>query len=366
MRYIPIEQVRSGMILGKAIYASGGKMLLADQSIIKEEYVKRLHTIGIQGIYIQDDFSKEIEINDIITPEFKNKAVEFIKGMFMWNPNDYKENFKIATRLQDIMSELVDQIIENQDVQVNVIDLKNYDEYTYLHSINVAVLAVVTGVAMGLEKEELNLLAVAGILHDIGKRFISRDLLNKEGKLSKEEMKLLRDHSKDGYYYIKENFNLPIKSYIGILDHHERYDGSGYPSRKAGQKISLFGRILAVVDVYDALVSNRPYHKAISPSEAWEYLIGGSSTQFDPQVVMAFSKKIAIYPVGTHVRLSNNLSGIVVKNYLGFNLRPRIKIFSDSETPIYIDLKNDIDSRNITIVDSLQNSPMDFIMQKVV
>ena len=366
MRYIPTEQVKAGMVLGKTIYGVGGKMLLVEQSIIKEEYIKRLNHIGIQGCYIQDDFSKEIEINDIITPELKNKAVCYIKGMFLEHSDDYKENLKISIDLQNLMSELVDQIVENKDVQVNIIDLKNYDEYTYLHSINVAVIAVVTGVALGLSKEELNLLGISGILHDVGKRFISKEILNKEEKLTKEEIKQIRDHSKDGYHYIRENFNLPIKSYIGILDHHERYDGSGYPNRKEGQKISLFGRILAVVDVYDALVSNRSYHTAILPSEAWEYLLGGSSTQFDPKVVRAFSKKIAIYPLGTQVKLSNNLSGIVVKNYMGYNLRPKIKLFSDFETPIYIDLKNDADSINITIIDSVQSSSIDFIMQKVV
>ena len=366
MRYIPTEHVKAGMILGKTVYGSGSELLLIEKSIIKEDYIKRLRRIGIQGLYIQDDFSSEIKIEEVVTPELKSKAVSFIKGMFLDESDDFKKNLKSSIDLLYLMTELVDQIFENKDVQVNVIDLKNYDEYTYLHSINVAVLSVVTGLALGLSKEELILLGIAGILHDVGKRFISTELLNKEEELTKEDWKQIKEHSKDGYHYIRENFNLPIKSYIGILDHHERYDGNGYPNKKEGQKISLFGRILAVADVYDALVSNRPYHKAILPSDAWEYLLGASGSQFDPQVVEAFSKKVAIYPLGTQVNLSNKLSGIVVKNYLGYSLRPKIKIFSDSDVPVYIDLKNDVDTRNITIVGFSHNSPVDFIMRKVV
>lgn len=366
MRYISTEHVKTGMILGKTIYGIDGKMLLAQYSIIKEEYIKRLNLIGIQGIYIKDDFSAEIEINEIITPELKNEAVRYIKGIFLDQSEDPLEYLKSTINLQELMSQLVEEILGNKEVQVNIIDLKNHDEYTYLHSINVAILAVVTGVALGLSKEELSLLGIAGALHDVGKRFVSKELLNKKGKLTNEEMKLIRNHSIEGYYYVRENFVFPAKSYIGILDHHERYDGSGYPNRKEGNKISLFGRILAVVDVYDALISNRPYHTAILPSEAWEYLLGGSGTQFDPQVVIAFSKKVAIYPLGTEVSLSNNISGIIVENYIGYSLRPKIKIFSDSDTPVYIDLKNDAGCRNITIVGSMHSSPMDYIKRKVV
>lgn len=365
MRYIPTEHVKSGMVLGKTLYGTGNRILLSQYSILKEEYISRLQHIGIQGLYIQDDFSSEVEISDIITPQLKNKAVNQIKAMFIDESDDHKENYKKSIELQEIMSEIVEQILENKEVQVNVIDLKSYDEYTYLHSINVAVLAVVTGFALNLPKEELNFLGIAGILHDIGKRFVSTDILRKPGKLTEDEFKRVKEHSIDGYHYIRENFNIPIKSYGGILDHHERYDGSGYPHKKIGKHISLFGRILAVVDVYDALVSNRPYHKAILPSEAWEYLLGGSGTQFDPQVVQAFSKKIAIYPLGTQVVLSNQMSGIVVKNYSGYNLRPKIKIFTDSDEALYLDLKNDKNNRNITIVGSMQSSPVDYFIRKV-
>jgi HD-GYP domain-containing protein (c-di-GMP phosphodiesterase class II) len=140
---------------------------------------------------------------------------------------------------------------------------------------------------------------------------------------------------------------------MGILDHHEKYDGGGYPNNLKGDKISLYGRIISVADVYDALTSDRSYRKALLPSDAMEYIMGSTTTLFDPNVVKVFVKKIAAYPIGTCVKLSNGLTGIVVQNYENFCMRPRIRIFKDHDkevNPYEIDLA-DFKTLNITVIE---------------
>jgi HD-GYP domain-containing protein (c-di-GMP phosphodiesterase class II) len=211
------------------------------------------------------------------------------------------------------VSTIVDDIIQNKDVMVNVIDLKVYDDYTYYHSLNVAILAVAIGLGIGLNRETLNALGISAVLHDIGKRFVPKDILEKKGSLTAEEFDVIKEHSQIGYSYIRENLNLSSVSNVAILQHHERYDGSGYPFGKKEQNITPFARILSVVDVYDALTSKRPYHEPRLPHLALEYIEQESGKLFDPHVTKVFLKKIAPYPVGTDVELSNGYRGLVVE-----------------------------------------------------
>ena len=202
---------------------------------------------------------------------------------------------------------------------------------------------------------EVNLykLGLSAILHDIGKVFVPKLVLNKPGRLTDEEFLIMQTHSTQGYQYLKRDYDIPMASYIGVLQHHERYNGSGYPLKLRGEKIHLFGRIIAITDVYDALISNRPYRKAMLPSDAFEYILANSSILFDPALVNSFTKKIAAYPVGTIIQLSNGYTGIVMENHTDSVIRPKVKIFQHGiryVTPYIIDLRNNMDYLNVKIV----------------
>ena len=133
---------------------------------------------------------------------------------------------------------------------------------------------------------------------------------------------------------------------------YERYDGTGYPNQKAGTDISLFGRIVAIADVYDAITSDRPYRKGILPSKAMEYIMGGSGYHFDFDLISIFTRKIAAYPLGTCIKLSNGLIGIVVENYPDACTRPKIRLIDEtSEGVHYINLRDDFRNNNLTIVE---------------
>jgi HD-GYP domain-containing protein (c-di-GMP phosphodiesterase class II) len=205
----------------------------------------------------------------------------------------------------------------------------------------------------------LTRLGLSAILHDIGKIFINKKIINKPGVLTDEEFEEMKKHSQLGFDYAKEKFQLPPASYTGIIDHHEKFNGMGYPNRKSGSQISLFGRIITLADVFDALSSERPYRPAMKPSEAMEYIMGNSDTMFDPKIASIFIRKIAPYPVGTTVKLSNDCTAIVLENYESVCLRPRVRVIKDNGTdvkPYELDLKNDFSVLNVVIEDVVNDA----------
>lgn len=358
MRFVPAHCIREDMVLGKSIYGQNGELLLAAGNVILHKYIKKILELGFNGIYIEDENSKDIEVVNIISEELRLKTVKTIKDVFIGieNTTDRPNSSKIVLQnsikeSRRLILDIIQEIIDNKSVMVNMIDLKLYDDYTFFHSVNTTVLSLVLGVATGLNKDDLTKLGMAALFHDIGKIFIQKDILNKEGKLTDEEFEIMKKHSEFGFKYAKGTFHLPIHVCIGIYQHHEKYDGSGYPEKTVGDKISLFGRIIGLVDSYDALTSDRAFRKALLPSDAMEYIMAASGTLFDPELVFLFTRRVAAYPIGTYVKLSNGEVGIVIENYEDCCLRPRVKIISDIlNSEKYYNLKYDADRLNVTIV----------------
>ena len=352
MRFIPTYCLKEGMLLGKNLYNNKGGLLLKKGSELKMQYIDKIIELGFQGIYVEDHISKGIEIKNVIGEELRLTLVKGIKNIFI---NVEDGNFNIDSEIDTaskLVEDMIEELIENRNIMVNMIDIKLFDDYTFFHSVNVAVLSIILGISLNLNKEELYKLGVGALLHDIGKVFVGKDILNKKGKLTDEEFEKMKKHPREGYKYIKTRFDIPIKSYIAVLEHHEKYDGTGYPNNKIGKDICLFGRIIAIADVYDALTSKRPYRKALLPSEVMEYIMGSSGTHFDFELVNLFTRKVAAYPIGTCVKLSNGVTGIVVENFPDSCTRPKIKtIDSDNENPTYINLRDDFNNNNLTIVD---------------
>lgn len=353
MRFVPTYCLREDMVLGDNLYNNYGELMLAGGTVLTKEYVRAIHRLQYNGVYIEDDISKDIHILNIINDNVRAQTVKGIKDVFIHfekgNPKTAKTDMK---KVKQQIENIVDEIFANRHLMVNMVDMKVFDDYTYYHSVNVAVLSIVLGVALKMDRGELCNLGFAALLHDIGKVFVSREILNKAGKLTPSEFEEIKTHSLLGCNHIKKGYGVAASSYMGILDHHEKYEGGGYPHNLKGQNISWYGRIISIADVYDALTSDRPYRKAMLPSDAMEYVMASNNTQFDPKVVEVFVKKIAPYPIGTCVRLSNGLTGIVVQNYESLCMRPRVRIFMDNDRdvePYEIDLA-DNSMLNLTIV----------------
>lgn len=184
----------------------------------------------------------------------------------------------------------IDNIVEKN--KLLLMHLDNYDHYTYVHSQNVASYSVLLGQRFDLSDKELNDLGTGAILHDIGKIFTDKQILLKKDKLSENEFIKISKHAEMGYIFLKNNYLLPDPIFDVVLQHHERFNGSGYPNNLSNSKISLYSKIVSVCDVYDALVSERPYKKSTSSSEAIGSIKNNSGTLFDPFIVENFTSLI--------------------------------------------------------------------------
>lgn len=336
MRYVPTYCLRKGMVVGKDIYGNNNQILLRKGTEIAKNYIQKLKKYGFNGIYVDDSLSCDIEIKEIIDEKLRYEATKSLKDVFIMtdkNPEN-KERHKKLELLQLQIENIINDIIENKNLMINMVDLKTFDDYTFAHSVNVAILSIVIGISLDLNKDKLYRLGLGAFLHDIGKVFVGTEIVNKPAKLTADEFLKMKMHSEYGYDYLKKEFGMFAMSYKGVLDHHEKYDGTGYPANLKGDKISLFGRIIAIADVYDALISERPYRKGMLPSEAIEFIMSNSGLHFDPEIVRIFLRKVAPYPLGTCVKLSNGLIGIVIENYEDSCLRPKVRIFEENSNPV--------------------------------
>ena len=234
-----------------------------------------------------------------------------------------------AIELADVgpmVEEIAASVARNPSALINVARLKSKDEYTYMHSV--AVCALMINLARTLELNELLVreLGMAGLLHDLGKMAVPDPVLNKPGKLTEEEYAVVRKHPERGYDFLVQSEDAPAIAAEVVLHHHEKYDGTGYPHGLKGDEISLYARMGAICDVYDAITSNRPYKDGWAPAESIARMLEWNG-HFDPKLLDAFIRSIGIYPVGTLVRLRSNRLGLVVAENKRDPIRPRIKAF---------------------------------------
>lgn len=346
MLYVPLARLKVGEPLNGDIYhfSTSTLALIRKGQIVTPEMIEHMKHFGNKGVYMTEPGSVELPETPppMVSPELRGRLLYVIQSVFE------KKDFTPNDELRRASMELVDAITTRGDVLVNIADLKNYDDYTYRHSLSVAILSVAIGVQMKLSTFELNQLSLCALLHDIGKTGVPWELINKPAHLTDEEFDVVKKHSSLGLAYLRRHdFTDPLIC-DGVISHHERYDGSGYPNHLRGCDIPLFGRIISVADVFDALTSNRPYREPVSPADAAEYIMGNGNVAFDYQVVQAFLSMMEFYPVGSFVRLSNGELAVVLENVQP--LRPTVQM---AEPPYDIlDLFHESEFRNITITES--------------
>ena len=194
MRYLPIKKVEAGMVLAQDILDGQGVMLLGRHQILNQEQIENLDKMGYPGLYIDDKFSEEIEIAEVIKPSIHSKSLEIVHHLFI----DRMEEEDVSEQewqIREAVMQVVDSLLENEEVMYNMMSLKNYDDYTYFHSVNVGILSAVIGAHYGMDEYELRILTTAALLHDIGKKFLEIDILNARRALTEEE--------EESYYSIR-------------------------------------------------------------------------------------------------------------------------------------------------------------------
>jgi len=246
------------------------------------------------------------------------------------------EGFKDYSKLDkktvtDIGRGLVNSISNNQQVYASIQGIRRKDSYTYLHSIDVSILMILFGKSMNLASNEIEDIAIAGLLHDIGKTKIQDSILLKPEKLTADEEETMKNHTTYGYDILKNQ--LGYKEIIARIarEHHEKINGKGYPDGKRGETIHIFSKMVTICDIYDAITSERVYKKAMLPHVAVEYLMSIAGTHIDMDLVRQFIHNIAIYPMGTKVLLNTGEEGIVIKNNKNFPLRPVVQIIDSQK-----------------------------------
>lgn len=351
MIFIPTENLKPGMIMAKDIYMDLSFFpLLTKSQVLNDFMIQRLRIKEIPGVYVKSDFGDDIVVKSIIDDRVRQTTIIGMKDVFttLENTTEFtRDNFK---NVSNMAQDLVLEIISNDDLLINMIELKSYNNYTYYHSLCVSIISVVMGIKLGLEASDLNNLAICGLLHDIGKTMIPLEILDKPSTLTKEEFDIIKEHPSNARTLLESNRSVLYEMLNGIKGHHERFDGTGYPDGLSGHDIPLFSRILAIADVYDALTSQRSYRKACFPKDAIEYMMGCAETHFETELLNTFLQTVAVYPVGTLVMLSTGERAVVVKNYAENTLRPVIRILDeDGEHIREIDLLHDRDSMSLII-----------------
>lgn len=324
MRLVNINYVKDGSILARPVRSASGQVLLGDGIVLNGIYIARLKNLGYDTLFIQDERFKDIEIKYAISDKTKEAAYSAIRSVTTVLDKD--RNAAIDTNsVRCAVTSIIQDLLYSLDVLVNLTDILGYDEYTFHHSVNTTILALVLGMGKGYNQSKLLELGMGVLMHDVGKTYIGKEILNKEGLLTQEEFDEIKKHPVFGYDFIRKNQDFSISSAHVSLQHHEKWIGGGYPRGLKGKDIHEYGRIAAVADVYDALISKRPYRAPLEPYMAYEYVLSQSGFQFDPEVVEIFMKHVAVYPTGTGVALSNGLRGNVIKQNEKLPSRPVVR-----------------------------------------
>ncbi|MFB0566710.1 MAG: HD-GYP domain-containing protein [Candidatus Aminicenantaceae bacterium] len=303
-----------------------------------EDFRRKLAASGISHITIEKMHPSEILIEESIEEQKKFAKKVFFKSIThlqeIIQRERQRKRIKVKTT-QRLMQTIIDLIIQNESIMVGLTNLKNHNEYTLNHSVNVCLLSLCLGRRLGLDKRELRDLGISAFFHDIGKLEVPEEILNKPGKLNDKEREEVEKHPYQGAVKLTslEDMNLiPVKALCVAMEHHIDADLSGYPKYWKKNYMDIFSKIVEISDFFDAITTERPYRKKVmSREEALKLMLKDFSYKFDPLILKVFANMLGIYPIGSLVALNSGEVGIVTELNPNkeFMARPRVKLISD-------------------------------------
>lgn len=340
IKRIPIDRLSVGMVLGDDVINSNGLILIPRKTMIQQKHIFRLKLYDILSVVVEDVIVAPVETDNEPSQEvvlqmdssqqafneFRNIYVEkeaVIRSQLYAISNG--EPIQINTLL-DISHSLLNGLKTKSSLFNYLYNLRTTDDYTYTHSINVSLLCNIVGNWLKLPHEQIEELTTAGLLHDIGKIKVDQNILNKPGKLTPQEFEKIKKHSQLGYEIIKDQNNISDDIKYGVLMHHEKINGSGYPLGLSDTEIHDYAKIISIVDIYDAMTSNRSYHKKFSPFKVIQIFEQDSFGLLDTAFLFVFLENIAHNYLGKMVKLSNGEEGKIIFIHNNAPSRPIIEI----------------------------------------
>ena len=328
MRRIKTEQIRGRELLAKDIYSAGGVVLISEGTILKKEYIEKLLELKITDVFVEDEISKEIRVQDIteekIREQCSEKLEETMERFSYASGNELKELYRVVT-------EIMEGVLLQKEVIYTISNVRNHSKSLYEHSLSVATLAVLIAVRAGYSQTEAKEIAMGALLHDIGftnvkEKYQGIILAEQEEKIQKE----IKRHVVYGYIEVEQQDWISSVSREIILYHHERLDRSGYPFHMSGDKVKPQVRLVAICDAFDNMVygnleERRKVHEAV------EEILIDAGKKFDAELVRIFLSSVAIYPTGCMVKLNTGKSAIVIRQNADNPTRPVIRIVEQNQ-----------------------------------
>jgi HD-GYP domain-containing protein (c-di-GMP phosphodiesterase class II) len=367
VKKIKVEQLQPGMYIHDLNCGwLDHPFLKSSLKVTDEELIKKIGSHGICEVYI--DTEKGIDIADAATKEeikqeiqsrlkdiyveevvtdchvpikeelarakaIRREAKDTVKGIM----NDIRFGRNIERgKVEEVVDKMAVSIFRNQDAILSLAKIRKVDEYTYAHSVSTCALMLAFGKHLGFEAEELREAGIGAMLHDIGKVKVPLHIVNKRGPLTDDEIIQVREHVRFGCTLLEETPGISDISIMITAEHHERVDGRGYPNGLAGDDISRYGKVAAIIDVYDSMTSNRSYRNRIPATDALGKLFEWSKINFDDDLVQQFVRCIGIYPIGSLVYLENGLIAVVINHGLKSLLHPLIRVVFDTKRNSYV------------------------------
>ena len=373
IKKISIQQLKPGMFIHdiNCVWMEH-PFLVGALKIKNDKTIEKIAGLGVREVYI--DTLKGLDVLDApteteVNAEIEHKMLAMVQQVkpitttstlseeLKRSRKVYSEANKIISnimhdvrigkqieveRIDPVVEKMANSILRNKDALLSLCRIKNKDDYTFLHSVSVGALLISFAHALDFKHDVIKLLGIGGMLHDIGKTKVPNEILNKPGALTEEEFVIMKSHVVHGCSILRKSPGIAQVSFDVASQHHERFDGSGYPLGLKNSEMSVYGQMAAIVDVYDAITADRCYHKGMEPTVAIRKMFEWSKFHFNPKLLRTFIRIVGIYPVGTLVMLESGKIGVVIEQSETDMTRPLVRIIFDAKKNYFIAPK-DID-----------------------